>query len=118
MTTRPARLGAALFGIGAALIILACGDSHTRWHADTVDVSSYPADIQQAYKVFANRCSRCHPLSRPLNSTIRDPQHWIRYVQRMRLQPGSGIDAQNGAVILRFLLYYHGERAKGGASHE
>ena len=38
------------------------------------------------------RCSRCHTLARPLNAHITDPQHWIRYVARMRRQPGSGID--------------------------
>ena len=59
-----------------------------------------------AYRVFAVRCSRCHTLARPLNARIDDPQHWIRYVARMRRQPGSGISRADTAPILRFLHYY------------
>ena len=74
------------------------------------DVSRYPEDVQAAYKVFAVRCSRCHTLARPLNARIRDPQHWVRYVQRMRLNSASGINAKNGEIILHFLLYYMQQR--------
>jgi hypothetical protein len=87
--------------------------THESRHGETVDVSKYPPEIQEAYEVFAVRCSRCHTLARPLDARISDPQHWIRYVNRMRLQPGSGIDSENAKIILRFLLYYHGE----GQSH-
>jgi hypothetical protein len=98
-----------LVGLGAG-----CA-THASRHGETVDVSKYPPEIQEAYEVFAVRCSRCHNLSRPLDARITDPQHWVRYVNRMRLQPGSGIDAQNAKIILRFLLYYHGEgRSHGG----
>ena len=93
--------------IGAAMA--ACAGNEAR-HGDRVDVSKYPTEIQDAYRVFALRCSRCHTLARPLNARIHDPEHWIRYVTRMRRQPGSGIDAANAQIILRFLLYYHGDR--------
>ena len=73
---------------------------------DTVDVSSYPADIQAAYEVFAVRCSRCHTLARPLNARITDSEHWVRYVTRMRRNPSSGINRKDAEIILRFLLYY------------
>jgi len=89
-----------------------CATQESR-RGETVDVSKYPPEIQEAYEVFAVRCSRCHTLARPLSARISDPQHWIRYVNRMRLQPGSGIDAKNGEIILRFLLYYHGEHGEG-----
>jgi hypothetical protein len=94
----------------AALLLvcaLGCADMNEHRRGDTVDVSSYPPDIQRAYKVFALRCSRCHTLARPLNARIHDPQHWIRYVTRMRRQPGSGIDHSNADLILKFLLFYH-----------
>lgn len=95
----------------AACLLLAagCSDAHATRRGDRVDVSSYPPDIQAAYRVFAVRCSRCHTLARPLNAHITDPQHWIRYVTRMRRQPGSGINSSNADIILRFLLYYHRE---------
>ena len=75
-------------------------------HGDRVDVSTYPDDIQKAYEVFAVRCSRCHTLARPLNARIRDPEHWVRYVTRMRRNPGSGINEKDAEIILRFLFYY------------
>jgi hypothetical protein len=99
MTTE---LRALLLGVA----LLGCG-THENRRGDRVDVSSYPQEIRDAYKVFAFRCSRCHALARPLNARIEEPEHWVRYVRRMRRQPGSGIDAQNGEVILQFLLYYH-----------
>jgi hypothetical protein len=88
------------------LILLSCAGAHSTRRADRVVVSSYPEEIQGAYRVFAIRCSRCHTLARPLNAHITDPQHWIRYVARMRRQPTSGINREDAKTILRFLLYY------------
>jgi hypothetical protein len=99
--------------IRLSLLVLAllagCANSHETRRGDSVDVSGFPPDIRQAYRVFAVRCSRCHTLARPLNARIHDPQHWVRYVTRMRRQPGSGIDHTNADVILRFLLFYTDE---------
>ena len=95
--------------LGLLLSSVACVSSSTR-RGDGVDVSKYPDDIQDAYKVFAVRCSRCHTLARPLNAQINDPQHWVRYVSRMRLNSASGINAKNGEVIIRFLQYYTHQR--------
>jgi hypothetical protein len=96
--------------LGVVLCLLSCAGSSSIRHGDTLDVSRYPDDIQAAYKVFAVRCSRCHTLARPLNAGIRDPKHWVRYVQRMRLNQASGINAKNGEIILHFLLYYMHQR--------
>lgn len=92
--------------IPAILLILGCAGAHSPRRGDRVVVSSYPQEIQQAYPVFAVRCSRCHTLARPLNAHITDPQHWVRYVTRMRRQPTSGINREDAEIILRFLLYY------------
>ena len=89
-----------------AAIAYGCAGANKFRHGDSLDVSSYPSDIQVAYKVFAVRCSRCHTLARPLNARIDDPQHWVRYVARMRLNPSSGINAKDAQTILRFLLFY------------
>lgn len=114
MTTERMRaVGAALLvlSLGAGIAI-GCATTVSNRTGDTLDVSQYPPEIRDAYKVFAVRCSRCHTLARPLNARIRDPQQWVRYVQRMRLNPASGINAKNGEIILRFLLYYMHEREK------
>lgn len=109
-----------LRGIGAALAVVAvgvtialgCATTTGNRVGDSLDTSEYPPEIRDAYKVFAVRCSRCHTLARPLNARIDDPQQWVRYVQRMRLNPASGINAKNGEIILRFLLYYMHQRQK------
>lgn len=91
-------------------VAISCATTTSNRVGDTLDTSQYPPDIRDAYKVFAVRCSRCHTLARPLNARINDPRQWVRYVQRMRLNPASGINAKNGEIILRFLLYYMEQR--------
>ena len=103
------RVSCSWFFVWVLIGIFSCATSSIR-HGDTLDVSRYPDDIQAAYKVFAVRCSRCHTLARPLNARISDPQHWVRYVARMRLNSASGINAKDGETILRFLLYYMHQR--------
>jgi hypothetical protein len=100
-----------LCGAGA-LLVLSCAHGTQTRHGDRLDVSSYPPQIQRDYAVFARRCSRCHTLARPLNAHIRDPQHWVRYVTRMRRNPSSGINKQDAALILNFLLFYTAEVEK------
>jgi hypothetical protein len=97
--------------------VLSCVNNEAR-RGDRLDVSGFPEEMQDAYRVFEFRCSRCHTLARPLNARIDDPEHWVRYVRRMRRQSGSGIDAENGEVILKFLLYYHREKFGGGSGEE
>jgi hypothetical protein len=94
------------------LIAHGCTGASKVRHGDAVDVSSYPKDIQDAYEVFAVRCSRCHTLARPLNAHIHDAQHWERYVARMRRNPSSGINEKNAGIIIRFLLYYMHQQDK------
>jgi hypothetical protein len=89
-----------------AVLLPSCAGTSSVRHGDRIDVSKYPNDIQEAYKVFAVRCSRCHTLARPLNARIRDPEHWVRYVTRMRRNQSSGINAKDADIILKFLLYY------------
>lgn len=86
-----------------ALLLVACGPMH---HSDELDVSKLPENIRDDYAVFAQRCSKCHSLARPLTSGIDDDEYWKRYVERMRRQPGSGIAPEDEPAILRFLHYY------------
>lgn len=109
MTTERRLVCALCIGLLASLTSATCATTSNR-RGDALDVSAYPEDMQEAYKVFAVRCSRCHTLARPLNARITDPQHWVRYVARMRLNPASGINAKNGEVIIRFLQYYTHQR--------
>jgi hypothetical protein len=74
--------------------------------SEAIDLATLPQEVRADYEVFAQRCSKCHSLSRPLNSGIVDDGYWAMYVARMRRQPASGISMEDSRVILRFLHYY------------
>ncbi|MBK6687506.1 MAG: hypothetical protein IPG45_23745 [Deltaproteobacteria bacterium] len=96
-------------GLGLLLFLgLACttGRSGLRGGLSAEVVKTLPAEVAQAYDLFAIRCSRCHTLSRPLSAGIDDFEHWEHYVGRMRKMPGSGISPADGEKILVFLKYY------------
>jgi hypothetical protein len=78
----------------------------------TIDVSKYPAGIQENYEVFSQKCTQCHKLSRPINSDYALPDEWSRYVKRMMHKPGSGIGATEGKKIYEFLVYDSSIRKK------
>ncbi len=96
----------------AALTLAACvtGRSTLRGGLPEERVAKYPPDVQEAYRLFAARCSRCHTLSRPLNAQITEFDHWVAYVDRMRHHAGSGISKSDGEKILVFLKHYMEER--------
>lgn len=71
----------------------------------TIDVSAYPAALQANYAVFANRCSQCHNLARPINCDFVIPDEWERYIKRMMRKPGSGISKEDGKKIFDFVVY-------------
>lgn len=70
----------------------------------TVNVSGYPPEQQKGYKVFSDKCAKCHTLARPVNTTMTKPE-WERYVKRMMHKPNSGINDSQGKVIYEFLVY-------------
>jgi hypothetical protein len=96
---RGARLAAWL------LVAVGCGAS-TMERTEGMAPSAVPPEEEADYAVFAQRCSKCHSLARPLNSGITDDAFWRMYVERMRRQPGSGISEQDTVPILRFLHWY------------
>ncbi len=85
-------------------LLAACGS-----RKEGLDASKLPENIRADYAVFETRCSKCHSLARPLTSGITDDEQWVRYVNRMRRQQGSGISYQDQDRILRFLRYYAAE---------
>lgn len=69
-----------------------------------INVSSYPPEQQKAYKVFAEKCSKCHTIARPINTTMTRTE-WEMYVKRMMHKPNSGISSNQGKEIFDFLAY-------------
>ena len=78
----------------------------------TINVSGYPQGIQSDYEVFAQKCTQCHKLSRPINSDYALPDEWSRYVHRMMNKPGSGIGGSEAKKIYDFLVYDSSVRKK------
>jgi len=69
-----------------------------------IDISAYPAAQQQGYKVFVDKCAKCHTIARPINTTMTKDE-WERYVKRMMHKPNSGISDNQGKEIFGFLIY-------------
>jgi hypothetical protein len=70
---------------------------------DVIDVSGYPAQLQETYKLFRTKCSKCHTIARPINTTMARDE-WERYVKRMMHKPNSGIRGADGKNIFDFLI--------------
>ena len=69
-----------------------------------IDVSIYPPEMQENYKLFGQKCSRCHTLARPINSEFIG-EEWRRYVYKMMRKPGSGLTPKTAEPIIQFLIY-------------
>ena len=69
-----------------------------------IDVSGYPPKMREYYELFANRCSRCHTLARPINSVFTE-EEWKKYVRQMMRKPGSGLTPKTTGQITEFLIY-------------
>ncbi len=72
---------------------------------DTIDISSYPPDIQSYFEVFKQKCGNCHTIARPLNSPYATPEEWNTYVNKMMRKPGAGINKEQARQIFKFLVY-------------
>lgn len=71
---------------------------------DTLDVSAYPKEIQEGYKLFSKKCSRCHTLARPLNTSM-DNRWWASYMGNMVKRPRYGLTDKDAVSICAFLLH-------------
>ncbi len=83
-----------------------------------IDVSKYPKDMQDAYKVFSVKCVKCHTLARPINCDFALEDEWERYVKRMMNKAGTWINADQGHQIYEFLVYDSKTRKKDTVREE
>jgi hypothetical protein len=70
-----------------------------------IDLAKYPPDIKALYPLFSQKCSKCHSLSRPLNSGFSRPK-FKEYIGKMRRKPNSGINTEDAIKIYTFLGYF------------
>jgi len=85
---------------------------NTRYYFDLgpsqIDVSAYPKIQQKNYALFAQTCSRCHTLARPINAPIVTEKGWRRYLRRMHAySKNSPVKLTQPEInsILSFLVY-------------
>jgi len=77
-----------------------------------IDVSKYPPEMKANYKVFADKCSKCHTIARPINCEFALEDEWDRYVKRMMNKGGSLFTPKDGKQIYDFLVYDSKTRKK------
>jgi mono/diheme cytochrome c family protein len=113
---RRLRVALLALALGSAVVALAACWNASR--GDGLDVATLPVEMRADYEIFAQRCSKCHSLARPLESGITDDEFWREYFERMRRQSGSGITPADERPVLHFLHYYsmtQVRRRPGGA---
>jgi hypothetical protein len=72
---------------------------------DRIDVSKWPGEQQKRYPLFETKCSKCHPLARPINAKFTAAD-WKRYAKRMIRRPNSGINEEQAVELYNFLAYF------------
>jgi hypothetical protein len=97
-----------------ATLLLALGCAAAQ-RGEGLDPNAVPPAMRADYELFADRCTRCHSISRSLSARVHDRAHWVNYVERMRRQPGAMITAEEGERIVGFLVWFHDEARDGGA---
>lgn len=87
-----------------------------------IDVSKYPKEMRDRYKVFVEKCGKCHTPARAINCEFVLEDEWERYVKRMMNKSGTFISGDQGKLIYEFLVYdsktrkkaLYDKRSKGG----
>ena len=104
-----------LVGVGMIYALRASRGVPTTYSADKgpnfIDVTTYPPKMQEAYELFTRKCSRCHTVARPINSTF-NAEEWRKYVYKMMRKPGSGLTLKTTEEIIEFLIYDSENREK------
>lgn len=111
-----------------ALILSACGSDspletessftkeqlEARFYFDlgpaAIDVSSYPKEQKENYKLFLRLCSQCHSPARAINSPVVRRDDWKRYIRRMHERGESAgwlgsVPESSFGRLLDFLAY-------------
>jgi cytochrome c5 len=77
-----------------------------------INVSKYPAEMKNAYKVFDKRCSACHTLARAVNCEYVLDDEWQRYIRQMMEKSGTLISPDEAKEIFTFVTYDSRTRKK------
>ena len=72
---------------------------------DKIDVSKYPPEVKQKYKVFADLCGQCHPLARAVNCDFVLDEDWERYIKRMMRRGKGLVTPETARQSYEFAIY-------------
>lgn len=70
-----------------------------------IDVSKYPADMKQYYKLYVEKCGKCHTVARAVNCDFVLEDEWERYIKRMMRRAGSFMSPEDSKKIFQFAVY-------------
>jgi mono/diheme cytochrome c family protein len=83
---------------------------------DKVDISAYPSNIQEYYRVYERQCGKCHTLARSINTSM-PAVYWANYLGTAIKKPEYGITLAEADQIYQFLaldqVLRKGKRPKG-----
>ncbi len=106
--------------VGLLLVVGLFGTAHAQFGGffngnkrdKPIDVSSYPANIQQGYRVFKNKCLECHTLNRGLRVTQTSAmaKYWVLQMQAM---PAADFNDRQAMEIVDFIDYYQSHLPNG-----
>ena len=90
----------------ALVWVAACSGGPARGTSPLVrGLEGADSEVRASCRVAAKKCVRCHSVERIVRLHVVSPVHWQRYVNRMRMQPDSGIGPKEGEQITECLVY-------------
>ncbi|MBI5042729.1 MAG: c-type cytochrome [Nitrospirae bacterium] len=84
-------------------------NSYAQSDIPSVDISNYPIEAKEGYKIFSQKCVKCHSAAKPLNAPYSGDA-WKTSVYRMMRKEGSFITQKEADKIYAFLVQYSSNR--------
>ncbi|MBI5180334.1 MAG: c-type cytochrome [Nitrospirae bacterium] len=84
-------------------------NSYAQSDIPSVDISNYPIEAKEGYKIFSQKCIKCHSAAKPLNAPYSG-EAWKTTVYRMMRKEGSFVTQKEADKIYTFLVQYSSSR--------
>ncbi len=89
----------------ASLAIITINTCNAETDIPAVDISNYPQESKEGYKIFSQKCVKCHSPAKPLNAPYSG-EAWKTAVYRMMRKEGSQINQKEAEKVYAFLVQY------------
>lgn len=84
-------------------------NSYAQSDIPSVDISNYPNEAKEGYKIFSYKCVKCHSAAKPLNAPYTG-EAWKTTVYRMMRKEGSFLTQKEADKVYAFLVQYSSSR--------